>query len=1054
MKKHKRRWLALLLSLAVALSALAVGLSLTYAASPYQERFKQPNDYPSVVEKDRTLSVENLGGKDSLSSDPDIATAQRNGINVDIKGVKAGVVSVAMASMAFAQNIPCQVTDSSLLSGYDLANNGEINKKTGDAPFNVNDIVSGYVTPWNAMVDGTVTDPNYQNNSTAVAAKAGIEWSSRNTAVATCSVTGQVGIVAKGTALLVGEFTDRWGVPRSMSVLLGVDTIVGKTLLSDLLDAIKKGEIILGLNPNPYENAGLGLLQMAVNDGKTLLGSVDPLDGDILAAIDAINDAIDALVLKSGGGDDDIIVIPPGDGGPKKLRKTGTPKVYEVLDDDTEQSKVPPEFIYDEDDSLSGEPPTLSDDEKPAYPDGHLFYVEEEPEGSNIWVQIDPETGARTAVKKWGGADGRPGGNGADKDLPAYWNGVKWFAEDPEGSNLWKPVGNPKTTLDDDPGSWIGGGSDGLPDGSNDLYPFSIVNDETVAGPFQPDNYYIRKGPNGRFDTSGDGTGKPVDNAAFGDDEKAYWDGENWTTTPPVVLVAPTISTGSLANGTYNAAYNQTVAASGSTPMEWDISTGSLPSGLSINPSTGAITGTASAAGTYNFTVRATNSVGVNTKPLSIVIAKATQSAISWTSGTSGTVGTPYTAAAGGGSGTGAMSYAITGGTAPGASLSGTTLTVSGAGTVILQAKRAADSNYNERTANRTVTFSDPPTYTISLSQASTLNFGTLETPYTQPAAQSVTITNTGNQATGALTIELSGTNAGSFTLNKTSQTSINAGASDTFTVRPNANLAVGTYAATVTVSNVNVAAKSFNVSFEVKIAGPTEFGTQIGSARKVDGGDGSTWTEIAVNGGYSLIVRDYFLDVGYTGFCFHLEWGPCTTLACTKYSTSNARNLVNSWYAGVKTSTLDAAPIVQYAVDHNAMTKIGNYDYDPEVNEATDDSGISAPYTTKNQTTDIAFLLSVEEASRFCCTQYYNGYYFAPRSTDDQAYINWNSLADTSSNGQNWWLRSPGSSFVPTAVCTVSRIGSVHLTWDPFFGNVSHHYLRPALWVESSIFD
>ncbi|GHV87083.1 hypothetical protein AGMMS50255_3790 [Spirochaetia bacterium] len=108
------------------------------------------------------------------------------------------------------------------------------------------------------------------------------------------------------------------------------------------------------------------------------------------------------------------------------------------------------------------------------------------------------------------------------------------------------------------------------------------------------------------------------------------------------------------------------------------------------------------------------------------------------------------------------------------------------------------------------------PSYGISLDQTTAHIFTAATIPYAAPTAKTVTITNTGNQATGALTIALSGTGSGSFTLNKTS-VNIAAGGTDTFTVVPKTALAAGTYTATVTVSgSANITAQSFTVSFTV----------------------------------------------------------------------------------------------------------------------------------------------------------------------------------------------------------------------------------------------
>ncbi|WP_374089793.1 N,N-dimethylformamidase beta subunit family domain-containing protein [Methylomicrobium lacus] len=84
------------------------------------------------------------------------------------------------------------------------------------------------------------------------------------------------------------------------------------------------------------------------------------------------------------------------------------------------------------------------------------------------------------------------------------------------------------------------------------------------------------------------------------------------------------VTTTSLPGGAVGLAYSASLAASGGTPpYTWSLTSGTLPNGLSLNPGTGAITGTPTTAGTSNFTVQVTDSavpaVSV-TKPLSITI--------------------------------------------------------------------------------------------------------------------------------------------------------------------------------------------------------------------------------------------------------------------------------------------------------------------------------------------------------------------------------------------------------------------------------------------------
>ncbi|MGE3855053.1 MAG: Ig domain-containing protein, partial [Planctomycetota bacterium] len=74
------------------------------------------------------------------------------------------------------------------------------------------------------------------------------------------------------------------------------------------------------------------------------------------------------------------------------------------------------------------------------------------------------------------------------------------------------------------------------------------------------------------------------------------------------VVDLPTIlspSAGALTEGYVGDAYTQNFTAAGGQPAySWSISAGALPAGLSINSGTGAISGSPSASGNFNFTVR------------------------------------------------------------------------------------------------------------------------------------------------------------------------------------------------------------------------------------------------------------------------------------------------------------------------------------------------------------------------------------------------------------------------------------------------------------------
>jgi hypothetical protein len=83
--------------------------------------------------------------------------------------------------------------------------------------------------------------------------------------------------------------------------------------------------------------------------------------------------------------------------------------------------------------------------------------------------------------------------------------------------------------------------------------------------------------------------------------------------------------------------------------------------------------------------------------------------------------------------------------------------------------------------------------------------------------ALSVIVTNTGDQPTGALTIDVpNAVPSEGFTLSKKTITSIAAGKKAAFTVKPNTGLEAGIYTAKVTVSGGNGISASFYVRFTV----------------------------------------------------------------------------------------------------------------------------------------------------------------------------------------------------------------------------------------------
>lgn len=77
------------------------------------------------------------------------------------------------------------------------------------------------------------------------------------------------------------------------------------------------------------------------------------------------------------------------------------------------------------------------------------------------------------------------------------------------------------------------------------------------------------------------------------------------------VVAQLAITTTSLPGGSLNTPYSAALAATGgTTPYTWSLASGSLPVGLTLNGSTGVISGTPTAAGTATFTVQVVDSTG------------------------------------------------------------------------------------------------------------------------------------------------------------------------------------------------------------------------------------------------------------------------------------------------------------------------------------------------------------------------------------------------------------------------------------------------------------
>ncbi|HLL54699.1 MAG TPA: putative Ig domain-containing protein, partial [Myxococcaceae bacterium] len=206
------------------------------------------------------------------------------------------------------------------------------------------------------------------------------------------------------------------------------------------------------------------------------------------------------------------------------------------------------------------------------------------------------------------------------------------------------------------------------------------------------------------------------------------------------VFTPPAITTSALPNGDVAVAYNAPALAAtgGKSPLTWSISSGSLPTGLSLSASSGSITGTPSAGGAFTFTATVTDANGrSDNRALSISITGAL--AVATVSLPDGYTGAAYSAALSASGGRSPYSFSVPPGSLPsGLGLSAAGVfsgTPSATGTTTFTVT-VTDANSSTATRNLSITVFTQPTVTTA----------TLPDGYTN-TAYSGTVAATGGKA-------------------------------------------------------------------------------------------------------------------------------------------------------------------------------------------------------------------------------------------------------------------------------------------------------------------
>ena len=209
---------------------------------------------------------------------------------------------------------------------------------------------------------------------------------------------------------------------------------------------------------------------------------------------------------------------------------------------------------------------------------------------------------------------------------------------------------------------------------------------------------------------------------------------------------AITINPPSLVNGTVGTAYTQTVTQTGLTGTPtWSVSAGALPAGLALASATGIISGTPTAAGTFNFIVSVTDVTCTQTRNYNIIVACPTF-VFTTSTAPNATVGTAYTLNAGVTGNTAPVVYSVSPTLPAGLSINTATGTISGIPTTV-----TASATYTVTATQGTCSVTNGYTFAVACAgiviSPVTLANGVVGATYSQ------TVTQTGLAGTPAWSV-------------------------------------------------------------------------------------------------------------------------------------------------------------------------------------------------------------------------------------------------------------------------------------------------------------
>lgn len=410
------------------------------------------------------------------------------------------------------------------------------------------------------------------------------------------------------------------------------------------------------------------------------------------------------------------------------------------------------------------------------------------------------------------------------------------------------------------------------------------------------------------------------------------------------------ISTSSLPNGNVGTLYNATLAATGgTTPYAWAVTSGSLPAGLSLNSSTGAITGTPTTTANATaliFSV-ADASTPTQSKSVSLTLTISAQAvaplAITTTSLPNGQVGNPYSAMLAATGGTTPYSWALTAGLLPaGLSLNSSTGAISGSPTASATATsltfKVTDAGSPAQTQSVTLSLTVNPLAPLTVITTSLPN-GQVGTAY------SASLAATGGTTPYAWSLT-SGTLPAGLSLN--ASTGVLAGT-------PTATANATALAFTVTDSSTPAQTKPLNLTLNVS---PSTITLTVAP------------TEVGITISQSLTVTATTNDYG--GVNWTASGSGCTGASCGTFSANNSLTgggvnytppSTGGVYTLTATSTTQSSVTATVSVAVTDLSGVTTHHNNLSRNGANTQEYLLSPATVTTSTFGKLFSCTVDEA-------------------------------------------------------------------------------------------